>query len=267
MIWILVFLIFLLMPSFSLAEQAILTWTANTETDLRGYRLYHSTQSGSYTEAPIFIAKPATSYVYVLPDAGATDVTHYFRLTAIDDAADRNVLPSTQDNESEPSVEVSKKVPAIIAASVGSAVLTIVPIDETTVVVSWPVVMNGVGGSANIDLRYQVGSTINWGNAPSASCIASPCTISGLQPDTDYSFKAIWYRGTLNVSAVFGSFSAVANTRTKNVPPNVPKGFRIESALADEIVVSALVADCSDIVILNDGSTATILKRTMRCVK
>lgn len=73
-------------------QSATLTWNANTESDLAGYRLYQSTTSGTYG-SPIEVGN-VTSYAVNNLVSGTR---YYFRLTAVD----------TSGNESSPSSEVS----------------------------------------------------------------------------------------------------------------------------------------------------------------
>ena len=77
-------------------KSATLTWTANTETDLAGYKVYRSTASGSYG-APIATLGKTTGY-----SAGSlsTGTTYFFVITAYDSAG----------NESSYSNEVSKSI-------------------------------------------------------------------------------------------------------------------------------------------------------------
>ena len=69
------------------------TWTANTESDLAGYRLYQGTESGVYEPGWTDIQDYATSYTVDIPDDGV----YFWVLTAYDNSG----------NESEPSAEVT----------------------------------------------------------------------------------------------------------------------------------------------------------------
>ncbi len=74
------------------AGDAVLSWDANTEADLAGYKVYHGTASGDYG-IPIDIGNQTTYTVSGL-DLGE----HYFAVSAYD----------TSGNESGVSTEVSK---------------------------------------------------------------------------------------------------------------------------------------------------------------
>jgi hypothetical protein len=73
--------------------QATISWNANTEPDLAGYRVYHDTTSGIYTD--VVTLGLVTSYQWGGLTGGQT---HYFVVTAFD----------TSGNESARSVQVSK---------------------------------------------------------------------------------------------------------------------------------------------------------------
>lgn len=69
-------------------------WNANPESDVAGYRIYHSTVSGSFSPPYTDAGNVTTIQINDLPPG----MTHYFVVTAYD----------TSNNESENSVEVSK---------------------------------------------------------------------------------------------------------------------------------------------------------------
>jgi fibronectin type 3 domain-containing protein len=75
------------------ASGATLTWTANTEPDLAGYKIYSGTQSGVYG-APVTVGKVTSHVLTNLPKG----TTYFFTVTACD----------TAGNESPHSPEVSK---------------------------------------------------------------------------------------------------------------------------------------------------------------
>jgi fibronectin type 3 domain-containing protein len=71
-----------------------LEWTANTESDLAGYRVYRATSSGAYGAAIATVPANATSHVVSELQPG---VTYFFVITAYD----------TAGNESTRSAEIS----------------------------------------------------------------------------------------------------------------------------------------------------------------
>ncbi len=75
---------------------AFLSWDANTEADLSGYKVYFGTSPGSYG-APIDVGKNTS---YTVQDLAMANGTYYFAVTAYD----------TSSNESGFSNEVSKNI-------------------------------------------------------------------------------------------------------------------------------------------------------------
>jgi fibronectin type 3 domain-containing protein len=78
-------------------SSATLTWAANTEGDLSGYRIYRATASGAYGAALATV--PAGTLTYQSTGL-VSDTTYFFVITAYDDAG----------NESSYSSEVSTRI-------------------------------------------------------------------------------------------------------------------------------------------------------------
>ncbi|HHN65661.1 MAG TPA: fibronectin type III domain-containing protein, partial [Nitrospirae bacterium] len=76
----------------SFAYTVTLSWDANTESDLAGYKVYYGTSSRNYTET-IDVGNTTTYQI-----TGLSEGTYYFAVTAYD----------TSGNESDYSEEVSK---------------------------------------------------------------------------------------------------------------------------------------------------------------
>lgn len=85
-------------PSFA-AGKAILSWDANTEADLAGYKVYQGTVSGVYGP-PTDVGKTATPLAPTHTFPSLADGTYFFAVTAYD----------TSGNESGFSLEVSKAI-------------------------------------------------------------------------------------------------------------------------------------------------------------
>jgi Fibronectin type III domain len=73
------------------ATSAILTWNANTETDLAGYKIYTGTQSGVYG-TPVTVGK-VTSHVLANLNNGTT---YFFTITAYDSAGNESMRAPEQ---------------------------------------------------------------------------------------------------------------------------------------------------------------------------
>ena len=97
---------------------------------------------------------------------------------------------------------------------------------DTTVILSFTEVDNGLGAPAGYQVRFAAGS-ISWGSASdvAAGTCQVPlagtsigakriCDVRGLTPSTAYQFRLVPFRGSLNVDATFGSLSNIANGTT-----------------------------------------------------
>ncbi len=88
----LVIALFIVAPAFGVGnvvgEGCVIFWTANTETDLAGYKLFFGTATGAYGP-PQTILAPATSIKCA--DAGITTLGQYYAtITAFDKAVPVN---------------------------------------------------------------------------------------------------------------------------------------------------------------------------------
>lgn len=94
-------------PAFAETIPCTLEWTANTEPDLKGYRVYFSTTPPPALKKMIAQLGKVTTYDCSGP---ADNLTHYYHLTAIDDAGERtdDTRNPDGDNESDATPTVSK---------------------------------------------------------------------------------------------------------------------------------------------------------------
>ena len=81
----------------ALAATVSMSWNANTDNDLAGYRVYYGTASGSYS----YSLDAGNATTVEIGDLIA-DTTYYFIVTAYD----------ISGNESDPAEEVSVSIPA-----------------------------------------------------------------------------------------------------------------------------------------------------------
>ena len=99
----------LVLPTLSYAGSATISWRANTESDLAGYRLYYGTSSRSY--GPPVPAGKVTQYTL----ANLTDGrTYYFGVTALDFSG----------NESGYSAEAKKTIATSTGSNTGAAIIS-----------------------------------------------------------------------------------------------------------------------------------------------
>lgn len=237
-----------------LAADVTLSWIANTEADLAGYKIYQSTISGQYG-APVATVGKVTTQTLTLPTL-TVDQTYFWTITAYDLAG----------NESGKSAEVSKLVAGVPAVTKpGTPVLTVAA-KETELLVAWEPVSDGAGGTAKIDIR--LGSpTDHWGLMVSQSCPSSPCRIAGLTGGTAYQVAAVAYRAETAGNA-FGAISApvLVTTLTPDLPPAQPQGLQVVSATAERVVIVASAKDCRRVTTSTVGSTASQQQRIVTCV-
>jgi len=148
-----------LAPSLVLAGSTTIRWQANTEPDLKEYRVYYGTASRMYG-APIPVGK-LTSYTI---GNLAEGVKYYFAVTAVD----------TSDNESGYSQEVTKT----IADSQLPTVAITFPTSQPTYNTS-QATMN-LGGTAADNVGV---TSVSWSNSRGGSGTASGTTrwaVSGI---------------------------------------------------------------------------------------
>jgi len=197
-------------PAF--ADTAILDWTANTETDLAGYKVYQSTVTGSYG-TPVATLGKVVTHTLTLPTL-TVDTRYFFTITAYD----------LVGNESPKSLEVSK----IALVSPNAPVLTVAALTPNSIRVSWPTVLDVAGLPTLIDIRSSV-APITFATAASTPCTVSPCTVIGLLPNTSYSFQANVWRTNTSGGKVFSALSAISTVSTPQVdlPPTAPIGVTV----------------------------------------
>ncbi len=151
----------------------------------------------------------------------------------------------------------------LVAGHPGAVVdLTVGGTTDTSVLVSFTQVDDGMGQAAHYDVRYAVGS-LSWGSGTSASSgtCASPlagtgvgsalsCTVFGLLPSTSYDFQVVAFRGNMSGNAVFGELSnvAAASTRAHAQHPPVVTTVTVSPASASVAVgaTSGLQATVND---------------------
>jgi hypothetical protein len=164
-------------PLLTFADSALrVSWDANTENDLAGYRVYYGLSAGKY-ENVITIGN-ATSQTIGNLSGGST---YYFVITALDQAG----------NESRPSQELSVAIPADvtpapIAAPVVSQVMA-TNLTASAASIAWST-------SHAADSRVEYGLDAAYGSASALDTLlvtAHAVTLSNLRAGTLYHFRVI----------------------------------------------------------------------------
>jgi Fibronectin type III domain len=78
-------------PATSSTTSATVTWAANTESDLAGYKIYSGTQSGVYG-TPISVGKVTSHILTNLMN----NTTYFFAITAFDTAGNESLYSAEQ---------------------------------------------------------------------------------------------------------------------------------------------------------------------------
>lgn len=92
--------------------------------------------------------------------------------------------------------------------------LAVADVSTSSVTLEWTAVSDGAGGVAKYAIRYGSPS-LSWGSAyetevsVDADAVGEEVsyTYNGLEDGTDYQFRLVTYRGTLNHGAIFGDYS------------------------------------------------------------
>ncbi len=169
-------LIAVLMPIVAFADGAVkISWNANTENDLGGYRVYYGNNSGSY---PVGVsAGNVTTYTINNLTSGAT---YYFVLTAYDNSGNESgysqeVFATIPGNATPPSADTT--APRIVSVSINSPTQVIVLFSESV-----------TSASAREKGNYRISDGVRVTNAALASNgVEVTLTTSAHQEDREYS--------------------------------------------------------------------------------
>jgi hypothetical protein len=159
------------------AGSATVSWNANTEPDLAGYKIYYGT-------APRSGACPTGGYPNVQNVGNVTTytfnnltngVTYYFSVTAYD----------TSNNESTCSAEVSKVIPAADTTPPTISSVTASSITSSGATITWTT-------NENSDSQVEYGLTASYGSQTTLNTsmvVSHSQAISGLSASTLYHYR------------------------------------------------------------------------------
>lgn len=204
-------------------KTATLAWDANTETDLKGYRVYRDSLACNQLGPKQLVTELGlvTTYTDTAVPADATVAS--WNISAINTAGDE----STRSNCAEKTF-VTVSVPAG-----GGIVIT--TIGTTTINATLAAVSDGAGGTAVYELRYGVAPLLSTtgfdAGTLSPSCVAAgACQLTNLQPGTTYEIQFKTRRVTDNVMGPLGPITTLTTANLPvHVPPQAPKGLRVTS--------------------------------------
>jgi hypothetical protein len=191
-----------------------ITWNANQEPDLAGYRLYDRIVT---TTTPTLIATVGPQITSIAcSQLNFNAGQHYVSISSFD----------TSGNESP----ISTDVPFFLASSNRVEDLRITATTTTTFTMSFTEVEDGTGAPAKYDFRFAT-PTINFDTAVSvtAGTCTTPvagttvgatksCTITGLTNGVQYQVQLVPFRGMLGLDAVFGPRSNIATGTAGSLP-------------------------------------------------
>jgi hypothetical protein len=220
----------LLILSYGTAWGATLTWNANTEIDLAGYRIYQCTQQPcsrtSGTASLLATLGKVTSF-----NIGTPAVTQYYIITAFDSA----------NNESSDSNVATYTPPTTTPTPTPTPPPTVPPptIGTTPVTLSFTAQQGGANPAAQtLSIANTGGGTLSWTASEDSSWLTlSPASGTGAGTVTvsvsTGTRTAGTYTGTITLAAsgattvtVPVSFTITAAPITQ-APPPVPTGLRL----------------------------------------
>ena len=209
------------------AGTASLSWNANSEGDLAGYKIYYGTAPGSYG-VPINVGKQ-TSYTIT----GLSNNTYYFAVTAYD----------TSMNESGFSSEVPFEV---LNSDVSPPVLSdmaVGDISSTEATITWSTDKNATS-------RVEYGITSSYGSFSQTNTVLTAShnrPLSNLAPSTTYNYRVISIDVAGN-TAISGNFTFTTASAVDTIAP------------ALSAITSSSVSSTSAIITwsTNEGATSRV---------
>ncbi|WDT81373.1 MAG: fibronectin type III domain-containing protein [Candidatus Manganitrophus sp.] len=193
---------FLFFSTAVFAGDATLTWSANTEADLAGYRVYFGTASRTY--GPSINVGKTTSHTLT----GLANQTYFFAVTAY----------NTAGKESAFSVEVTKSITtpdtvAPVLSSINAGSMT-----ANSAVITW-------GTNEPTDTQVQYGTTTSYGSSTTrvtTLVTVHSQTLTGLLPSTLYHYRVLSRDAAGNLAtSLDNTFTTAAP-----LPPPLPRRRR-----------------------------------------
>lgn len=215
----------LLLPGLGRAASVTLDWTANSESDLAGYRLYHSTNTSlqSMTTAQAFASAAVTKTVITAPTVtraltGLLDgASYYFRLTAFDNAPAPNESGFNVDGAGNPIVITTFTVMPAPTGLSGSAP------DADTVNLTWT-------SNANNETQFIIERSLNgstgFASVGTAAANATSFSDNSVSGGTSY-FYRVRAANALTTSAPSNVLNVTTPAAVDTTPPAAPRGLTL----------------------------------------
>ena len=189
-------------------KQIVLTWTANTETDLGAYQLEHK-KSATSKWTVVAVPMSATSYTI----NGLTNGTLYnFRIKAKDTAGNFSEYSGVVDGT--PTDKIPPRIP------VG---LQVKSVSDKQVVMSWAA--NREPDMNSYQLEYKLTAESEW-NIITLAKKTSSYTVTALSNNMEYEFR-------IKAKDNYGNWSeyseVINGTPLDKIAPAVPKGLKVAS--------------------------------------
>lgn len=182
----------------AIAANADLTWDANTEADLAGYKVYYGTSSRSYG-APIDVGNQ-TSYSVT----GLGSQTYYFAVTAY----------NTSGAESGYSNEVSKSFSDTTAPTLST--ITVAGITSTGATISWT-----TNEASTSQVEYGLTAAYGSSSALDSTLVTSHSrALSSLTPSTTYHYRVLSRDAAGNL-ATSGDGTFTTSAAPDTTPPAI----------------------------------------------
>jgi PKD repeat protein len=198
----------LLIPAFSFAADAMLSWNAPSYnddgtliTDLEGYNVYYGIETGIYTKT-IDVGNVTTYQLGGLTEG----LTYFFVVTAYDTSGNE----SGYSNEESKAIQSSDTIPPTISGIYADN------ITSSSATINWHT-------DEDSDTQVEYGTTSSYGS--STSIDASPVTshrqtLSGLLPSTQYHYRVLSRDPSDNLS-VSGDYTFTTAEESDTSPPSV----------------------------------------------
>ncbi|MBI3804989.1 MAG: fibronectin type III domain-containing protein [Nitrospirae bacterium] len=209
-----IFMVLLIpMNGIASAMDATLTWSANTDTILAGYKIYYGTTSRKYN-TPIDVGKQISYVLTNLPNQ-----IHFFAVTSYDTGGHESAFSAEVSKAPSPDI-TAPLISSINASSITSAVATI----------TW-----GTNEGANTQVQY--GTTTSYGSSTtliSALVTVHSQALTGLQPTTLYHYRVLSRDAAGNLAtSLDNSFTTPAAPDT--TAPAMPTGLKASTVSSSQV--------------------------------